>query len=162
MLLSCFAFSVFIIRTICLISLAFVLMTENLIDELQIPRTLSELSYHLNVDYTHMAFLTVNLRKWTPFIVVVSSKSVIRWNLSGFILVNAVNASQALFNKQQPFEYLIVFTPKFSHVLNNSLLSIKVIAKNSAIFICIVTCRGSIRFCVHSTNRLLFMSAGYC
>lgn len=78
MLLSCFAFSVFIIRTICLISLAFVLMTENLIDELQIPRTLSELSYHLNVDYTHMAFLTVNLRKWTPFIVVVSSKSVIR------------------------------------------------------------------------------------
>ena len=54
-------------------------MTENLlIDELQISRTLSEFSYHLNVDYTHMAFLIVNLGKWTPFIVVVSSKSVIR------------------------------------------------------------------------------------
>ena len=78
MLLSCFAFPVFIIRTICLISLAFVLMTENLIDELQISRSLSELSYHSNADYTHIAFLSVNLGKWTPFIVVASSKSVIR------------------------------------------------------------------------------------
>ena len=53
-------------------------MTENLIDELQISRSLSELSYHSNADYTHIAFLSVNLGKWSPFIVVASSKSVIR------------------------------------------------------------------------------------
>ena len=46
-------------------------MTENLIDELQISRSLSELSNHSNADYTHIG-------KWTPFIVVVSSNRVIR------------------------------------------------------------------------------------
>lgn len=76
MLLSCFYFSVVIMRTICLIS--FCVMTENLRDELQISRNLSELSYHSNADYIHIALLTVNLGKWTPFIVIVSSKSVIR------------------------------------------------------------------------------------